>query len=598
MNAFTNLLGFGKGKSKASAQAKNLPSSQRVIQAPRPRIQASNSSVLTSNADIGKLPARIAQFRMDIAGQDHASKFCPIVMDNGDWAILVTPEYLHSDILFKVISKCKSQNGGKDLKVYQITSTLLLTLREGRSDTTKGRVTTESRSAYKAAFLEILSWGVRNKASDVHMNVSNGNQLSQIYFTVDGNYIAPPRWRIPTDRLQEILNVAWQDTKGGASPVFNGESEQQCRVNVTVDGKAIMGRWASMATDKGPSVCLRLLNLEESVVTLTLEEQGFLPSHVAMLTRALTSEGGALISAGVVGSGKSTTIATTLGMRPSTRKLITMEDPVEYLIPQALQNTISRSLEGGDENAFSAKLKTIKRSAPNDLLIGEIRDPETGLAFMDMAGTGTKVYTTVHAKSHFQIPERLASSAIGIPNSFLASPGILNLLIYQALIPVICPHCAISINEFKREGGADSRGVAQKPKYWEQYYSRIERLYNFSADLLRIRNLEGCEHCRRSEVPELNGYIGRTVVAEMLEPNTDREVLRCIMAGDTLRLQEHLESLERSSIDNADMTNKSIMECALYKATKGLFDPRDIEIRTRSFETDELIKNQYKRRKL
>ena len=547
--------------------------------------------VINNKLDLKKLPGRIVKLRPDIVGPTLASKLCPAILENNIWVILVTPEYSRSDLVHSTRETCTKENGGTPPSVYQITPTYLLTLREGTaSNSSHGRK--DASTVYKAAFDEIISWGVRNNASDVHLNVFQQEVVSQVCFSIDGKYVAPSRWAIPTDRMVEILNVAWMDSKGGASSVFNGDIEQQCRIEVIVDNSRVMGRWASMATDRGPSVCLRLLKTEKSVVTRTLAEQGFLPSQIAMLDRAQLSEGGAIILAGVVGSGKSTTIARLMSSLPNTRKIITLEDPVEYRIANALQNTISRSLEGKDEDSFSAKLKTIKRSAPHDLLIGEIRDQVTGEAFMDLSGSGTNVYSTVHAKSHFQIPERLASSAIGIPNSFLASPGILNLLVFQALIPVLCTHCALPLESLAIEGGTDIRGIERSKDYWKHYIDRIARVYKVDPSMMRIKDGQGCSHCRREEIPELSGYAGRTVVAEMIEPNADREVLRCVMDGNTLKLQEHLERLERTAIDDEDMTNKSIMECALYKSVNGLFDPRDIEIRTRSFETDELIRRQ------
>ena len=153
-------------------------------------------------------------------------------------------------------------------------------------------------------------------------------------------------------------------------------------------------------------------------------------------------EGGAIVQAGVVGSGKSTTIATLIRDVPPDRKVITLEDPAEYLSPNALQNTVSRTLDDQDGNAFDAKLKTIKRSAMTDLLIGEIRDLTSARAFMDLAGCGTNLYTTVHAGSALLICERLTSDFIGVSRDLLATPGILKLLVFQCLLPTICVHCA------------------------------------------------------------------------------------------------------------------------------------------------------------
>src|SRR5690606_12432302 len=120
-----------------------------------------------------------------------------------------------------------------------------------------------------------------------------------------------------------------------------------------------------------PSVCLRILRLDAQLHADGLESLGYLPGQIDAMDRARLSEGGAIVLAGAVGSGKSTTIAAMLRSIPAHRKVVTLEDPVEYLIPNALQSTIGRDLDAPDGTAFDSKLKTLKRSAMNDLMIGE-----------------------------------------------------------------------------------------------------------------------------------------------------------------------------------------------------------------------------------
>ncbi|HCN71195.1 MAG TPA: general secretion pathway protein, partial [Pusillimonas sp.] len=78
---------------------------------------------------------------------------------------------------------------------------------------------------------------------------------------------------------------------------------------------------------------------------------------------------------------------------------MTLEDPVEYLIPRAVQNTIARDVDTLSGSLFATKLMALKRSAMTDVLLGEIRDSETGQAFVDLAGSGISVYSTTHAAS-------------------------------------------------------------------------------------------------------------------------------------------------------------------------------------------------------
>lgn len=548
--------------------------------------------VLNSRHDLVKyLGSPITRRREDIVGDTLSNKIIPIQTSAGEWFILALPDYAKSMFVGTVKEKCKQAGShNSELRVVSISHNLMLSItQQDAYDVLEA--TADDTSGHFATFTEIIRYGVQHSASDVHLNVENDGTQSQVKFTIEGQYTAPEQWRMETARLIEVINIAWQKGTGGGSSVFTEKTEAQCRLVLRIDGEMIMCRWASLAADRGVSVTLRLLKLDLLIQRRSLESQGFLPSQIAMFFRAQMAEGGAIIIAGVVNSGKSTALAEILSLIPDHRKIVTLEDPVEYLIPNALQNTVVRSLDGRDDEAFTSKLKTFKRSAANDILIGEIRDTQTGDAFVDITGSGTNLYCTTHAKSNFQIPERLASKAIGIPVDFLASPGILNLLVYMALVPVLCQKCALPLSTLKKSGGVDRRGVYHDEIYWGEYIDRIERVFNIDTSSIRIKCDEGCDACRHADLKKLNGYLGRTAVASLLEPQVDRQMLRYIRENDTLGFQEYCESLERTAVDDPDMTNKSMIECAMYKALQGILDPRDIEQKTMAFHTYERILN-------
>jgi type II secretory ATPase GspE/PulE/Tfp pilus assembly ATPase PilB-like protein len=549
-----------------------------------------DSVVFNSRYDLIKyLGSSISKKRDEIVGDALSNKIIPIQTSAGEWFILALPDYAKSMWIAEVKEKCKQAGSHKsELRVVSISHNLMLSITQQESYDVL-EATADDTSGHFATFTDIIRYGVRNNASDVHLNVENNDPQSQVKFTIEGQYTAPEQWRMETARLVEVINIAWQKGTGGGSSVFTENTEAQCRLVLRIDGQMIMCRWASLAADRGVSVALRLLKLDLLNERRSLESQGFLPSQIEMFFRAQTAEGGAIIIAGVVNSGKSTALAEILSLIPDHRKIVTLEDPVEYLIPNALQNTVVRSLDGRDDEAFTSKLKTFKRSAANDILIGEIRDTQTGDAFVDITGSGTNLYCTTHAKSNFQIPERLASKAIGIPVDFLASPGILNLRVYMALVPVLCQNCALPLSSLKEAGGMDRRGVFHDEIYWGEYIERIERVFKIDSSSIRIKCDAGCDSCRHADLKKLNGYVGRTAVASLLEPQVDRQMLRYIRENDTLGFQEYCESLERSAIDDPDMTNKSMIECAMYKALLGLLDPRDIEQKTMAFHTYERV---------
>lgn len=535
------------------------------------------------------LGSSIAKKRDEIAGDNLSNKIVPIQTLSGEWVILALPDYSNSDFIKPIKEKCKQAGAPREIRVVVASPYLMLSLSQQDGNDILEVSTDDDPSGHFATFTDIIRYGIENNASDVHLNVEERETESRIKFTIEGQYTAPPQWRMDTARLVEVINIAWQKGTGGGSSVFTEKTEAQCRLVLRIGKEKIMCRWASLAADRGVSVTLRLLKLDLMVQRRSLESQGFLPSQIEQFLRAQTAEGGAIVIAGVVNSGKSTALAENLSMIPDHRKIVTLEDPVEYLIPGALQNTVVRSLDGRDDEAFTSKLKTFKRSAPNDILIGEIRDTQTGDAFVDITGSGTNLYCTTHAKSNFQIPERLASKAIGIPVDFLASPGILNLLVYMALMPVLCQNCALPLATLRNGRSKDRRGIEHDEVYWGEYIDRIERLFNVDSSTIRIKCDEGCDVCRHSDLKQLNGYQGRTAVASMLEPQVDRQMLRFIRDNDTLGFQEYCESLEKTAITDSDMTNKSMIECAMFKALLGLLDPRDVEQKTMAFQTYERI---------
>jgi type II secretory ATPase GspE/PulE/Tfp pilus assembly ATPase PilB-like protein len=539
-------------------------------------VAADGWPILESPEDLAALEPRFARSlgeEFDLAAL--AGRVCPVLFEDGRAALFALADYVDGDQADE-IERMLRRRGLRlaEPSRYVAVPALLLTVARGRfraspADAGQSR---SRRSALASMFAEFVRWGVRSGASDLHINVDDRGSRSEVRYTIDGAYVAPSCFEgIAASTLREVLAVAWMDVRGGNGAVFDPRIEQQGRISMQIDGIPFMLRWASLATDAGPSVCLRLLRLDAPDGGATLDQLGYLPSQVRALERARDREGGAIVIAGIVGSGKSTTIATLMrGIDPA-RKVITLEDPVEYLIANALQNTVGRALEDEARHPFDAKLRTIKRSAMNDLLIGEVRDRETGRAFMDLAGSGASIYTTVHTGSALMIPERLASDFIGISRDFLAAPGVLKLLVYQTLLPRLCPACALPLASLWRDGG-----LRRSSEDWRAWAGEFARVFDADPACLRVGNSSGCAECRRQGLDRagLSGHAGRTVVAEMFEPSDDAEILDCIRRRDNPALMRHLAGLSRSRADDSDMTGKAVSLCAVYKALQGEIDAR------------------------
>jgi len=538
------------------------------------------SADLASMEDVAALSPAFLSLKVDWIGADAAVTACVAEFSDG-YAVFVKRGHVDTDICRAVQQRAMTENRRRidsPLRLYTVAPVVLLALVRERMDhqaVQQGVLSSGGRSAVRTGFHDMVAWAVRHGASDLHLNIDENAPVSQVCVHIDGQYVTPKHLAMPTERMMEMLRVAWQDVRGGKGAVFDPTAEQQGRLYEVVDDVSYMLRLASFITDAGPSVTFRLLNLSARAETSGLDQLGYLPSQIAQFERAMQSLGGAIVLAGVPGSGKTRTIGQLLSGLPATRKLMSIEDPVELRIRHALQGSVTRSLDGIDNDAFHAKLMALKRSAASDVLLGEIRDTLSGAAFQDIVQSGSNGYTTVHGSSALLIPQRLASTQIGIPADVLGSPRFLKLLVYQTLMPVLC-QCALPA-EALREGAIDSLGIWREGRWWQRYLARIEGLYGIADATLKIRNPDGCTQCQRKALPELHGYYGRTVVAEIFEPADDLDALQAITQGNVLRLHQIYASARTAAFDDPDMQGKSAMQSAVYKTSQGMLDPRDIE---------------------
>src|SRR5690606_40749135 len=121
--------------------------------------------------------------------------------------------------------------------------------------------------------------------------------------------------------VMEMLSVAWMGISGGNGAVFDPRAEQQGSLSRRYAGREIMLRWASMASERGPSVCLRILEKNRLADIPPLEALGYCSEQITLLEQSLACSGGAVVFAGTVGSGKPTTLASLIARldRKSTR---------------------------------------------------------------------------------------------------------------------------------------------------------------------------------------------------------------------------------------------------------------------------------------
>jgi general secretion pathway protein E len=287
---------------------------------------------------------------------------------------------------------------------------------------------------------------------------------------------------------------------------------QDGRFKVRVNGREIDFRVSVMPNIFGEDVVLRLLDrraLAEAAQALRLESLGLDHAAIGQIRYLARKPHGMLLVTGPTGSGKTTTLyAAITEINTGQEKIVTIEDPVEYRLPQVLQIPVNEK----KGLTFARGLRSILRHDPDKIMIGEIRDDETAQIAVQAALTGHLVFTTVHANSVFDVLGRFLHMGVE-PYSFAAA---LNGIAAQRLLRMNCVHCAVEVVPDALEL-KDSGLSIDDVNGW-----------TFMAG-------QGCGHCRGS------GYKGRRAVAEVLLVNDRMRELIAAKAPFALMKEEAMQ---------------------------------------------------------
>jgi MSHA biogenesis protein MshE len=356
------------------------------------------------------------------------------------------------------------------------------------------------------------------RASDIHIEPQE-NKVS-IRFRIDGvlSLQTEAEARISSALVLRLKLMSGLDISEKRLP-------QDGRFNVTTRNRRIDVRISTMPTQFGESVVMRLLNHDGGV--LTLDRIGMPAFMLERVQSVLRRQSGMILVTGPTGSGKTTTLYAGLNaINTPERKIVTVEDPVEYRLAGVNQVQVHDKIE----LTFGRVLRSALRQDPDVILVGEMRDKETVETGLRAAMTGHLVLSTLHTNDAVTTPIRLLD--MGAPRYMVAFS--LQLVIAQRLLRVICEACAEphELMPVEAQWFADSRQGSDPQR-------------------TRFMKGKGCSHCNAS------GYLGRTGVYEMLEMTrpvveaANREDPAAFiaaatreMAGNTLR--SHAASLARA----------------------------------------------------
>jgi MSHA biogenesis protein MshE len=318
-------------------------------------------------------------------------------------------------------------------------------------------------------------------ASDVHIEPLE--QRLQIRFRIDGA-LMPQTESDP--KIAPALALRLKLMAG--LDISEKRLPQDGRLMVSVREQKIDVRLSTMPSQYGETVVLRLLNRRATLQPL--DHLGMPQEIRDRFSDIIRRSAGMILVTGPTGSGKTTTLYAALGeLNTTDRKIITVEDPVEYRLPGITQVQVNEKIELD----FARVLRSTLRQDPDVILVGEIRDEETAQIALRAALTGHLVFSTLHTKDAASTPLRLID--MGAPGYMVATS--VHAVIAQRLVRLICESCAIDDHP---EGHEARWLISLLGATWKER---------------RYKRGKGCTHCNGI------GYAGRSGVYEMLEMTPD-----------------------------------------------------------------------------
>jgi general secretion pathway protein E/type IV pilus assembly protein PilB len=355
----------------------------------------------------------------------------------------------------------------------------------------------------------IISGALRNRASDIHLEpMSDG---LRVRYRIDGilrdiTTLPPDVSRKAIVALKVMCNMDISESRrpqdGRIGENYTSGEETKLGLDMRVSTLPCVG---------GEKAVIRLLPRRNPFSSL--EDLGFSQKNLELYKSWLQQPQGMIILTGPTGSGKTSTLYNSLQtVATENVNVVTVEDPVEYVLPRITQTQVHEAAG----MTLAAGLRAILRQDPDIIMVGEIRDSETAETAIRAALTGHLVLTTLHTNDAVSAIPRLKD--IG-PDPGLVSDALLG-VVAQRLVRKVCPHCAESYTPTE----ADLRKLGLQPE---------------EANPQAWRWGKGCSKCFNS------GYLGREAIVELL--NVDDTVRQLIYEGTMTQLHRYLSEIKFDS---------------------------------------------------
>ena len=379
----------------------------------------------------------------------------------------------------------------------------------------------------------IINQAVKTSASDIH--IEPREHEVRIRYRVDGSLqevFTPPK-KLQSALISRVKILASLDIAETRLP-------QDGRIQHLIGDRKIDMRISTYPTFYGEKIVIRVLDVESAKISLP--GLGISGETLNIYRKLITSPNGIILVTGPTGSGKTTTLYASINeINKEELNIITIEDPIEYQLPNINQGQVNPKAGV----SFSTALRSILRQDPDVIMVGEIRDVDTAALAIQAALTGHLVFSTVHTNDASGAIARLLN--MGVEKFLVAST--LRGVVAQRLVRKLCNECA------KRYRPSDTELTALGIK---------------PSDDIIFRKPVGCMSCRKT------GYQGRTGLYEILLPN--QEIVNLILSGASA------VDIKKAAV-KAGM--KTLRSQGLEKVMKGLTSLEEIMVITASELEDE-----------
>jgi len=527
---------------------------------PAPETTTARDSLINQ---LSQLPA--GELWQDLTPAWH-QRFAVLTQGEGKLAhILVVPDMLGNASLYELQRRLR-QKGFDPIRCLPTSAEIIALLHSRRLNNDLGSISSDDATRIERLAQELVEAAVTYQASDIH--IETRDRHADVLFRINGERKLIRTLTFATARSLGVVlysvhaDAASKDITWDPQQVMDGAIEYQL-----LNGDPVQLRFSSAPIHPSGNFHIVIRVLQMRATALPLQALGYSQQQLTTLEDAISSQSGLVILCGPTNSGKSTTLQALVNLLHQQRgeriKIISVEDPVEYVLPGACQIGVARRrkqlLDEHTQSVYTTYLRGTLRQDPDVVLVGEIRDAQSAAVVKDLVLSGRKVLTTLHTYSALWAFVRLRE--LGMPMELLTMPGFVTAIAYQRLVPALCHQCSIPLS---RQTSALEPALMQ----------RLQHCLVGNLDNVRLRG-PGCPHCNGT------GLSGRTVCAETVMP--DRNLLALVA-------DNHFAEVERYWLGQLqDQKELTVMAHAIAKVGAGELDPRDAESSLGKLRHDQVV---------